>query len=373
MGDQVEPGRRTVLKAGVGVAAAAFVGTGIASAPAAQAAPSVKFPWIIDCDSWGARPPAGDLPLSAIRTNKIILHHMAFPNVTDYSRAQGIKLAKDCQNLHMDGNGWTDTGQHFTISRGGYVMEGRRGSLAQLDTGGNQVISAHCPGENGRSIGIEHEGTYIVDIPTDALLDSSVQLCAAICEQYGLHAYDLFGHWDFRITQCPGIAFYSMFPAHRRNVARALGEAMKDAPERRWPDVWRFVNSESVRTAQYLLNSRGYTLTTDGAFGPMTVAAVQDFQSKQGIPVDIDATLTPATWEALVQVLRPGATSPAISAVQSMLAMKGFGTTVNGAYDNVTFNAVQRLQRLHGLRPNGELNESTWCAIVGGTVRESFR
>ncbi len=56
-----------------------------------------------------------------------------------------------------------------------------------------------------------------------------------------------------------------------------------------------------------------------------------------------------------------------------MLAMKGFGTTVNGAYDNVTFNAVQRLQRLHGLRPNGVLNESTWCAIVGGIVRESFR
>ncbi|MBM7788396.1 peptidoglycan recognition protein family protein [Tenggerimyces flavus] len=373
MGDQVEPGRRTVLKAGVGVAAAAFVGTGIVSAPAAQAAPSQKFPWIIDCDGWGARPPAGELPLSAIPTNKIILHHMAFPNVTDYSRAQGIKLAKDCQNLHMDGNGWTDTGQHFTISRGGYVMEGRRGSLAQLDTGGNQVISAHCPGENGRSIGIEHEGTYITDIPTEALIDSSVQLCVAICEQYGLHGYDLFGHWDFRHTQCPGIAFYSMFPAIKRRVARGLGEAMKDAPERRWPDVWRFVNSESVRTAQYLLNSRGYTLTTDGAFGPMTVAAVQDWQSRQGIPVDIDATLTPSTWETLVQVLRPGATSPAISAVQSMLAMKGFGTTVNGAYDNVTFNAVQRLQRLHGLRPNGELTESTWCALVGGTVRESFR
>ena len=161
----VLPTRRTVLGAGLGVAATVIGGAALPLT--AAAAPSAEFPWIIDCDTWGARPPAGELPLSAISTNKIILHHMAFPNVTDYSREQAIKLAKKCQDLHMDGNGWSDTGQHFTISRGGYVLEGRRGSLTQLDTGGNQVISAHCPGENGRSIGIEHEGTYVSDIPPE--------------------------------------------------------------------------------------------------------------------------------------------------------------------------------------------------------------
>src|SRR5690606_6745079 len=259
--------------------------------------------------------------------------HMAFPNVTDYSREQAIKLARDCQDLHIDGNGWSDTGQHFTISRGGYVLEGRRGSLAQLESGGNQIISAHCPGENGRSIGIEHEGTYIDVLPPDALLDSSVRLCVAICEQYDLRAWDIFGHWDFRATQCPGIAFYGLFPQLRRRIARKLGDYSMDADER-WPDLWRFVGGPGVTTVQYLLNGQGYDLATDGVFGPDTVAAVQDWQGSNGIPVDVDATVTPETWESLVPTLDLGDGGPAVSAVQFLLEMKGFGTTVTGGYDS---------------------------------------
>ena len=34
--------------------------------------------------------------------------------------------------LHIQ-KGWGDSGQHFTISRGGYILEGRYGSLASLD------------------------------------------------------------------------------------------------------------------------------------------------------------------------------------------------------------------------------------------------
>ena len=366
----VLPTRRTVLGAGLGVAATVVGGAALPLT--AAAAPSADFPWIIDCDTWGARPPAGELPLSAISTNKIILHHMAFPNVTDYSREQAIKLAKKCQDLHMDGNGWSDTGQHFTISRGGYVLEGRRGSLAQLDTGGNQVISAHCPGENGRSIGIEHEGTYVSDIPPDTLLDASIRLCTAICEQYDLHAWDIFGHWDFRATQCPGIEFYTLFPGLRRKIARKLGESSM-TEQRRWPDLWRFVGGPGVATVQYLLNHRGYQLTTDGVFGAQTVTAVQDWQARNGIPVDIDATVTPPTWESLVPELSTGATGPAVSGLQAILATKGFGTAVTGTFDATTGGAVRKLQRLHRLPADGVVSTSTWCAVVGGIVRESFR
>lgn len=364
--------RRTLLKGGFGVTAATVVGAGATTPIAAQAIPSETFPWIIDCDSWGARPPVEDLPLSGIATNKIIWHHMAFPNVTDYSREQAIKLARDCQDLHMDRNGWWDTGQHFTVSRGGYVLEGRRGSLAQLDTGGNQVISAHCPGENGRSIGIENEGTYITERPTDDLQKALIRLSVAVCEQYGLQAWDIFGHWDFRATQCPGIAFYTIFPKLRRKVARKLGDYSMDEP-RRWPDLWRFVGGPGVATVQYLLSHRGYQLATDGVFGPETVAAVQDWQASNGIPVDVDATMTPPTWETLVLEIGPGASGPAVSAVQSMLAIKGFGTTVTGGYDTATATAVRKLQRLHRLAPDGAMSASTWCALVGGIVRETFR
>ncbi|MFG3708065.1 N-acetylmuramoyl-L-alanine amidase [Micromonospora sp. NPDC047670] len=372
--DHSELDRRTLLRAGLGAATVAVVGTELAVPAAAHADPGADLDWIYSCDEWGARPPAGPLSVSAIPTNKIIVHHMAFPNVTDYSEAQAIKLARDCQDLHMDGNGWSDTGQHFTISRGGYVLEGRRGSLERLRAGDRQMISAHCPGENGRAIGIENEGTYVTETPPEALLDSLVTLCATICRQYGLHAHDIFGHWDFRTTQCPGAAFYRQFPVLRRRVFEELGTDLGDVPARRWPDLWRFVGSPSVRVAQYLLAHRGYAVPVNSVFDAATVAAVQDWQYRNGIPVDVDATLTAPTWETLAPELDSDATGTPVSAAQFMLNFKGWAdVAVTGAYDHATKKAVQDLQALHGLPRNGKLTTDTWCVLVGGIVRRSFR
>jgi N-acetylmuramoyl-L-alanine amidase-like protein/putative peptidoglycan binding protein len=369
-----EVDRRTLLKAGLGTGFAAVVGTEVFTTAPAGATPSAKFPWVIDCDTWGARPPAGTIQITGNTTNKIILHHMAFPNVTDYSRDHAMQLARDCQNLHMDVNGWADTGQHFTVSRGGYVLEGRHRSLSTLDTGGHQVIAAHCPGENGNAIGIEHEGTYITDTPPDALLDSSVKLCAAVCQQFNLHAWDIFGHWDFRLTDCPGITFYAMFPMVRSRVAAMLGTPHADIPARRWPDIWRFVDSPVVQVAQYLLADLGYPLVPDGNFGFDMNAAVADFQASHGIPVDPDATFDAATWEALVPTLEKDASGPPVTAVQYMLGRKGYpDVTMSGDYDHDTMKAVQDMQRLHGLVPNGKVDVDTWCAVTGGSVRSAFQ
>ncbi|MBO4206607.1 peptidoglycan recognition protein family protein [Micromonospora echinofusca] len=366
--------RRTLLRAGLGAAAIAVVGTELARPGAAYAASTPDLDWIISCDEWGARPPAAPLATSTIPTNKIILHHMAYPNTPDLSETQAINLARSCQNLHMDGNRWSDTGQHFTVSRGGYVLEGRRGSLATLAEGQVQMVSAHCPGENGRAIGIENEGTYVTETPPQTLLDSLVTLCTTICRQYGLHAHDIFGHWDFRATLCPGAAFYRLFPALRRQVFAALGTDLADVPARRWPDIWRFVGGPVVRVAQYLLAFRGYPVTVTGAFDAATVAAVQDWQARNGIPVDVDATLTTATWETLAPELDKDATGLPVSAVQYILNVKGYAdVTITGVYDHPTKKALQDLQELHGLDTNGKVGTSTWCALVGGVVRQSFQ
>ncbi|MGH3728891.1 MAG: peptidoglycan recognition protein family protein [Micromonosporaceae bacterium] len=364
--------RRHLFKAGLGVATVSVFGSGIAAAAASETAADGELPWIISCDEWGARPPDGTPSQSQIATNKIIVHHMAFPNVTDYSREQAVKLARDCQDLHMDRNGWMDTGQHFTVSRGGYVMEGRHGSLAALEQAEHQIISAHCPGENGRSIGIECEGTYITEIPTEALFDSVTKLCVAICQQYGLHAWDVFGHWDFRNTQCPGIAYYREFPGLRRRIAAGLGEPASAAPKRRWPDIWRFVGGPVVKVTQYLLNAHGHQLATDGVFGPKTVAAVQDWQASHDIPVDVDATMTTQTWETLAPQLDGDSTGAAVTAVQYILGHKGYDVTETGVYDEATVQAVREVQRLHGIAPDGDVSLETWCVITGGIVRDSF-
>lgn len=372
--EHTEVDRRTLLRAGLGAATVAIVGSELALPAAAHADPGTDLDWIISCDGWGARPPQNPLAVSSIATNKIILHHMAFPNVTDYSREQAVRLAQDCQRLHVDGNGWSDTGQHFTVSRGGYVLEGRRGSLERLRAGDRQMVSAHCPGENTRSIGIENEGTYVDQTPPEALTDSLARLCTAVCRRYGLHAHDIFGHWDFRSTQCPGAAFYRQFPALRRQVFRALGTNIGDVPARRWPDLWRFVNAPAVRVAQYLLADRGYAVSPTGVFDAATVAAVQNWQARNGIPVDVDATLTAATWETLAPELNRHANGLPVEAVQYLLNVKGYvEVTVTGTYDHVTRRAVQDLQELHGLPRDGRIDTGTWCAVVGGVVRQSFR
>jgi hypothetical protein len=82
-----------------------------------------------------------------------------------------------------------------------------------------------------------------------------------VCEQYGLHAHDIFGHWDFRETQCPGVMFDREFPALRRRVAAGLGTELADIPAPRWADIWKFVGGPVVRLAQYLLEFPGLRRT----------------------------------------------------------------------------------------------------------------
>ena len=304
-----EVDRRTLFKAGLGATVAAVVGTELAFEGAADAVPSAEFPWIIDCDSWGARPPSSTIQITGNTTNKIILHHMAFPNVTDYSREHAIQLAKDCQNLHMDTNGWADTGQHFTVSRGGYVLEGRHRSLETLDAGEHQVIAAHCPGENGNAIGIENEGTYITETPPEALLDSLVQLCVAVCqtvrpERLGhLRPLGLLHHRLPRHRVLRAVPDGAFARAHRdgRLTQRHSGAALAGhLAVRRRP---------GRRGGAVPAQQRRLHLAPDGNFGfDMNAGRSPTSRRSNGIPVDPDATFDPATWEALAPVLDKHAT-----------------------------------------------------------------
>jgi N-acetyl-anhydromuramyl-L-alanine amidase AmpD len=371
--------RRTALRAGVTATAAAGLGlipqfAAPASASAATGSASgaaTDLSFVIDCADWGARPPSAPVLMRVGTTRKIIVHHMDFPNVTDYSRAQAIRLAQQCQDLHMDKNGWIDTGQHFTVSRGGYVLEGRHRSLEALTAGTEQVQGAHCIGENAQGIGIENEGTYVTETPPQAQFQSLTHLCTAICRQYGLTANHIFGHWDYNDTDCPGAAFYREFPTLRRAVASNLGQTT--FPDRTWPDVFSSSAGPVVRVVQWLLLNQGYAaVPTAGAFDATTIAAVQDLQGKLGVVVASDGTVTDPTWEALGVPIREGDSGNAVQALQSILVHKGYTITQSGDFDHDTHKAVQDMQRLHCLEPNGKVDTDTWCATVGGIIADEF-
>ncbi|MGI5188806.1 N-acetylmuramoyl-L-alanine amidase [Promicromonospora sp. CA-289599] len=189
--------------------------------PGAQAGVEVAAPVIASCGTWGAAAPRGTIEPVSTNPNKILIHHTASANVTDYSQAAGYQIARDIQQWHFD-NGWVDTGQHLTLSRGGYVMEGRRGSLARLQSGSGTVVGAHAPGQNSQAIGIENQGTYTSATPPAQLWSRLVELCAYICDQYGIAPTQIYGHRDYTATACPGDVLYSMLPQLRSEVAAAL-------------------------------------------------------------------------------------------------------------------------------------------------------
>ncbi|WP_086824907.1 peptidoglycan recognition family protein [Allokutzneria sp. NRRL B-24872] len=209
--------RRSLFRTAAGVGALAVAGQLITpgSASAAPAAPRVH-----SCAEWGARAVSGITTLNK-KPNRILVHHMASPNSTNYTQAHAFQVARNCQAGHM-GQGWADTGQHFTISRGGFVMEGRKGSLATLKGRKQMIKAAHCPGFNENSIGIENEGTYTSAVPTTAQWNALVNLCAYVCYQYGISPSNISGHRDHFATACPGNQFYAKLAQLRTAVKAKL-------------------------------------------------------------------------------------------------------------------------------------------------------
>ncbi|MFF9049568.1 peptidoglycan recognition family protein [Streptomyces erythrochromogenes] len=240
--DSARHTRRSVLTGAFALATAAALPV----AAAGRAYAAAAGPNIIGCAAWGARAASEPVVVLANRPERIVVHHTATANVTDYSKQRAFALAKAIQTYHMDAQGWIDTGQHFTISRGAFVMEGRHHSLAELNTGRRQVRAAHCVGQNTVSIGIENEGTYTSQTPPAAQFAALADLCAHICSQYGLPASEIYGHRDFNATSCPGDRLYALLPTLRRDVATRLGTPLSEPEE---DPVWDLVRQATGRPA----------------------------------------------------------------------------------------------------------------------------
>lgn len=205
-------------------AVATVGGLGIALPRVAQAA--VPNPGIAGTSAWNARSPSSPVTVLNYKPTKLIIHHTATSNSTATTQSAAYSLARGIQNYHMDSNGWIDTGQHFTVSRGGYAMEGRHRSSERLNLGNDFVRGAHAGSANSSSIGIENEGLYTSATPPAALYDKLVDLCAYICDQYSISTSNIIGHRDVSATQCPGDVLYGMLPQLRLDVDAKLSYSM---------------------------------------------------------------------------------------------------------------------------------------------------
>jgi hypothetical protein len=140
----------------------------------------------------------------------IIIHNMENANRTPATgpAEENAAFAMCVKNQinHMQGNGWADTGQQFTISRGGLILEGRHGSLNAAKNG-KVVHGAHAGVAQANStwFGIEMEGNYVpaFTVPNEQWA-ALIELCAWLAKWSGIDSSAIEGHMHFHSTDCPG-------------------------------------------------------------------------------------------------------------------------------------------------------------------------
>jgi hypothetical protein len=210
--------RRHLLRTAIGVAAADVMLAG-----GSMQANADDMPKVYTRREWGAKAPRRPPRVLDRPPDHIIVHHTASPNVSDTSRAHAFALSRQIQRFHMDTRGWDDIGEQLTISRGGFIMEGRAGTLRAVARN-ELVVGAQSLHHNQHTFGIENEGTYMKDEVPAKLWRSLVETCAWLCAAHDLDpATAIVGHRDYNDTDCPGDVLYRRLPRLRREVARKLG------------------------------------------------------------------------------------------------------------------------------------------------------
>ncbi len=144
----------------------------------------------------------------------------------------------------------------------------------------------------------------------------------------------------------------------------ASGPGTAHAAAINWPILRQGSRGEDVRTIQYLLGSRGYSLAVDGSYGVATTNTVKAFQLSRGLATD--GRTGPATWTRLVVPLRKGSRGIAVTALESQLRFH-FGyrrVIVDRTFGPLTDAALRDFQSRHGLRVNGFADTLTWKVIT---------
>lgn len=172
---------------------------------------------------WHAREPERSAEVLDEAPTYVVIHHTDTRNTDDVSRGWAFELSRAIQNHHMESFGWPDAGQQLTISRGGYAMEGRAGSLDAINNG-QHLVGTQARDHNPVAIGIENEGRYHETEPPSELYASLTEVCAWLCTTYELPVSAIVGHRDLVNTTCPGDALYEMLPDLRQET-----EALIDA------------------------------------------------------------------------------------------------------------------------------------------------
>ncbi len=141
-------------------------------------------------------------------------HHTFNPNYALFKGSNHFELQKGMKNYHINQNGWSDIGQHFTTFPDGSIVTGRP----------LQQSPACILGQNANSICIEHLGNFDQgkDVMTQTHRETIIRMTAKLCSRFNLPVNTgsiVYHHWfDLGTGQrnngtknnktCPGTDFF---------------------------------------------------------------------------------------------------------------------------------------------------------------------
>lgn len=121
------------------------------------------------------------------------------------------------------------------------------------------------------------------------------------------------------------------------------------------------MTTSRIRAVQALLQRQGYKVPVTGTMNTTTINALKSFQRAQRLPVTgkVDQNTLSKLY---FQTVAP-ANGPQVSAVQSLLKMRGYPVDKTMVYGPVTIASVKKFQARSGLRADGVVGTSTWVKL----------
>jgi SH3-like domain-containing protein len=141
-------------------------------------------------------------------------HHTYAPSYAHFKKTNHFEMQQGMKGHHVNANGWSDIGQHFTTFPDGSIMSGR--SL--------ELSPACIYGNNANSICFEHVGNFDLngDEMTAAHRKTIIAVTAMVCRRFNIPINTVgivYHHW-FNLSSgvrndgrggnksCPGTGFF---------------------------------------------------------------------------------------------------------------------------------------------------------------------
>lgn len=135
--------------------------------------------------------------------NLVVVHHSA--SGRDVTTREMIK------KWHL-AHGYSDIGYHYIITGDGKLHVGRPA----------EKIGAHALGYNTNSLGVCLTGNFETEEPSEAQINTLIQVLATLCKRHDLTTDQIKGHNLLNQTACPGKNLISKFAIIKKAIKEYL-------------------------------------------------------------------------------------------------------------------------------------------------------